>query len=83
LHLADDPKNSNARLFPEGGKSGAIENPVVDIEADFIDTSKYKLPDVEPENMCGMPFLREREVYRSIYRAENVERLEKDDAEGE
>ena len=84
---ADDPKHPNARLFPEGGEldklASEIKNPVVESEADCIDPSRLKLPDINPENMVGMTFLREQEVDGPIYRAEVVKRLEKDDADRE
>jgi len=38
---------------------------------------------VNPANMVGMTYLRALEVDVSIYRAVIIERLEKDDAEGE
>ena len=85
--LADDPKHPNARLFPDGGESDkisrAIKNPILESEADCVDPSRLKLPDVSPENLVGMTFLREREVDGSIYLAEVMKRLEKDDADCE
>jgi hypothetical protein len=82
---ADDPKHPNARLFPDGGESDkiAIKHPILESEADCVDPSRLKLPDVSPENLVGMTFLRDREVDGSIYHAEVMKCLEKDDADYE
>ena len=67
----------------EGKLSGKSKDPLVKTQTNCIDSYKLKLLEVNPANMVGMTYLRALEVDVSIYRAVIIERLEKDDAEGE
>ena len=85
---ADDPKNPNPRVFPDGIEAATTTKnidtapAVYDIyDAMNMEPGTYKLPSIDPDNIIGTTFLREREVDGSVHRAEVIKRLENMDGQ--